>query len=462
MVAVPLAAQVQKREILRLPYARLTNMLVERDEGNQIDGLVRFQRPALAPFRLLPEGPNRGISRVDDAFSGAWFVVNGDSAYTVDFSGGSHTDIGNVGDGPGLCQIVIGRNRVLFIDEGIVYSWDGGTFTTVPIPDDMLIASGCFINGYFILAVRGSDRFYWIAPGEISPDPLSYATAERKADNLLGTFTLGDELWLAGGDGIEVWFPTTDPDAPFQRANSRVYEKGIVTRDCMTFSDSTLYAIGSDRVIYRYSPQPVRISTNAIEEHLRAADDSVMKLWSFDHTGHEILVAWLGNSGTWAFDISTGIWSQFTSYYDQPWRAHVGFSSEVFTLCGDRFTGQLWVLDASRSKDGDDFLVREVTGGVEVLGLPVRCDSFSVKVAAGWSPSPTLEPQIAVRFSDDQGATWSDWEFMSLGKMGEYSGEPSLRQLGLIEAPGRLFWLRMTDDAIFRINYARMNEAWGS
>ncbi len=144
------------------------------------------------------------------------------------------------------------------------------------------------------------------------------------------------------------------------------------------------------------------------------------------------------------------------------WRAIVGFSSEFLTVCGGLESGQLWSLDDAISTDAGQNFVREITGGVEVLGRPVRCDSFSVRVAAGWAASPGFEPVVSVCWSDDQGATWSDWENMGLGEQGQYAGEPTIRQLGLIEAPGRQFWLRMTDDAIFRKNSARMNEAWGA
>lgn len=460
MVAVPLFAEARKRDIAKLPYGRATNMLIEKDESNLIDGVVRLQRPALSAFRNMPLSPNRGINRVDDTFGGVWFVVNGTKVYTVAFNGSSHTEIGTVPAG-GLVQIIIGRGRVLFIAEGNVYSWDGVSFTTVTIPDGQSVAAGAFINGYFLLAISGSDRYYWIAPGETNPDALSYATAERKADNLLGIDILGDEVWLWGGDGAEVWFPTVDPDAPFQRANSRVYEKGIVNRDCTQLCDNTLFSIASDRVIYRFTPQPQRVSTNAIEEQLRLAASAEMSMWSFNHTGHDVLVVNLNTYGTWAYDASTGLWSRFQSYNQSNWRAITGFSSENVTICGDQNESQIWFLDNTSSLDAGTPFVRELVGSVEVLGKPQPCDSFSVKCAVGWAPTPDFEPEIAVCFSDDQGATWSDWEYMGLGKQGQYQGEACLRQLGLIEAPGRLFWLRMTDNALFRINYARMNEAWG-
>lgn len=462
MVAVPLGGQVRKREILHLPYYRLTNVLIERDENNLVDGLARLQRPALSAFRNLPESPNRGINRIDDALGGVWFVVNGSKVYTLPFNGSSHTQIGSITPGSSLVQIIIGRGRVLFICDGTVYSWDGGSFTTVTIPDGQTVAAGAFINGYFLLAIQGSDRFYWIAPGEVNPDALSYATAERKADNLLGIDVWGDEVWLWGGDGAEVWFPTVDPDAPFQRANSRVYEKGIVNRDCTQMCDNTLFSVSSDRVVYRYTPQPQRVSTNAIEEQIRRADGTVISMWSFNHTGHDVLVVNLNTYGTWAYDTSSGLWSRFQSYNQANWRAITGFSSEDVTVCGDQNESQLWFLNDQSSLDGNAPFVREMTGGVEVIGLPQRCDSFSVKMAVGWAPVPDFEPKVAVCWSDDQGATWGDWEYMGLGKQGNYNGEASLRQLGLIEAPGRLFWMRMTDEAVYRVSYARMNDWWGS
>lgn len=461
MTAVPLFASVRKREIARLPYCHILNMLVEPDPSNQVDGLVRIQRPGLAAFRLLPEGPCRGINRIDDALGGYWFTVNGTHAYRVEFNGSAHDQLGSL-PGTDAVQIAIGRDRVLFAGNGNAYAWNGSVWSTIVMPGAEPVGGVAFINGYFVITVAGSDRFYWIAPGEVDPDPLSYATAERQADNLLGPFTLGDELWLFGGDSIEVWFPTTDADAPFQRANSRVYEKGGISRDAIVMADNTLWAIGADRVVYRFTPTPQRVSDYAIEEQLRLANSNSVSLWSLSHNGHTVVVVQIPDQGTWGYDVSTGLWSQFSSYGQEDWRVSTGFTSEDKTLCGDDTSGQLWVLDATISTDGNSVFTRDITGMVEVVGRPVRCDSFSIRCASGWSPTPVLEPKLRVRWSDDQGATWSDWELLSLGMMGQYAGEPTLRQLGLIDAPGRIFWLRMTDDAVFRINYARMNEAWGA
>lgn len=459
MSAIPLGVQVRKRELARLPYMRHTNMLVEKDETNQVDGLVHIQRAGLAPFVVMPEGPNRGINRVDDTLGGNWIMVNGANAYRVDFNGGVTTLLGAVA-GTEIVKIAIGRERALFCANGLVTSIDGGGYLPVPIPDDQLVADVLYLNGYFILPISGSDRYYWIGPGEFEPDPLSYATAERKADNLLSAMSNGDELWLLGGDTIEVWFPTSDPDVPWMRASGRSVDQGIISRDTVVQLGSNLYGVGTDRVAYRLTPTLAPISDYAIAEQIRLADSGDISLFSYRLGGHNVLVMRLGARGTWAYDETSGLWSNYASYGQPEWRARCGFTSESVTLIGDMAAAQLWVLDDTISRDGNDLFVREVTGGVEVLGRPVRCDSVSMRVAAGWSPSLALEPMVRMCWSDDQGATWSEWRLISLGKTGKYAGEPVERQLGRISAPGRLFWLQMTDDAIFRINYMRMNEAF--
>jgi hypothetical protein len=46
-----------------------------------------------------------------------------------------------------------------------------------------------------------------------------------------------------------------------------------------------------------------------------------------------------------------------------------------------------------------------------------------------------------------------------IGRQGEYGTEVAVRRLGSMRAPGRLFHIRFSEDAVFRVSYARVNES---
>jgi hypothetical protein len=69
-------------------------------------------------------------------------------------------------------------------------------------------------------------RFYWIEPGEVSVDPLNFATAERAPDELFCCITLGDRTWFFGAATLETWYATGDGDAPFMRVQGLAFDHG--------------------------------------------------------------------------------------------------------------------------------------------------------------------------------------------------------------------------------------------
>ncbi len=92
------------------------------------------------------------------------------------------------------------------------------------------------------------------------------------------------------------------------------------------------------------------------------------------------------------------------------------------------------------------------------IGSPFAVYSLAVRVNAGWSPEYGFEPRLEFRWSDDQGATWSNYRSISLGDRGVYDKDTLVRSLGLIRRPGRNFEFRFSDLARFRLDYAAINE----
>lgn len=457
MSALPLGTGEDHRTYGRLPHIRLRNIFLERDPSNSVDGLVRLQRPGLAPWLALGVEPIDYIWRQEGTFGGDYLVASGGVLHRVT-TGGSVTVLGSIG--LGMPQIAARQDDALIVNGGSRYLTDGATITLVISPVGAPAQSVAAINSFYIIARRDSQIFDWIEPGATVIDPLNFASAERTPDDIEAVAVRGDEVWFLGRAGEEVWVPNSDPLAPFVRISGRVYSNGCLNRNTVVSVEDALVWVSPDREIMFAQGVPQIISSNALSERLRLSRAETMRAWTFKFDQHPFY-SLTCDFGTFAYDFSMQVLCQLSSYDREDWLAHVGAQHGTRVVCGSSEAGKLWRMDPARSDDDGENLVREVTAGLDHSGPAVRCDSVSLRMAAGWSPSPSFEPRIEMRWSDDGGNIWVDWRPRGLGMQGQYDQKVVWRKLGLVKEPGRIFQFRMTDDAIFRLSYARMNETYG-
>jgi hypothetical protein len=460
MVAVPLGLSSYRRRGARTPEISLVNMMIEKDPTNQVDSYLRLQRPGLAPFANVGTGPIRGTYRRLGVLASVYLVVSGASLYSVTPAGVA-TRIGAT-PGSDLVGIDGSITRAIVVSTGAAFSTDGTTITQVNMPNAVPVSSVLFIDNYFLLTQQDSHRVYWLAPGDVDPDPLNFFSVENSQGNIVRAARLLDEVWFFSQQTTAVFVLTSDPNAPFQPMPGRLYEKGCASRASITALDNTLFWVGNDRVAYRADTTPVRISDHSIEERLRDVADSDISAWSMLIDGHSLYCINIAAVGTFVFDVENPSWGRWKSYGQETWRARIGCQvSGGLVIAGDDTAGTLWKLDPTISNDNGTPLERVLTGNLTVLGKPQPCRDFSLRMATGWAPitGAASDPIVQLRFSDDGGEIWSSWLDTTLGLQGQYKSEVVWRQLGLLSDPGRIFQVRMTDDAIFRVSFARMNEA---
>lgn len=149
------------------------------------------------------------------------------------------------------------------------------TFTTVTMPGNVGVVWCDVIAGFVIIVVAQgfgmNGRFYWIKPGESTVDPLSFATAERQPDPIYSVLTLGDRFWLFGSSTTEIWYPTGDGDAPFQRIQGQLFDRGIWGGTAVKIGDEMI-VVDRDAVAWRIGEGGVtRVSNNSVEQRIREA-----------------------------------------------------------------------------------------------------------------------------------------------------------------------------------------------
>lgn len=425
----------------RLAPVRLLNLFPESSPTSP-GGVVLLPRPGLNP--LYSRSSVRGIYKEDGVFSGDLFVVAGTTLYR------NNVSIGTVA-GSDRVEFAYTVDGLFVLGGGIVYDTDGATVTATSFPDSASVASICQINS-ILLAVRAdTGTVYFRLPGDTVWGALDFFSAEREPDPAICVRALADTMYVYGSSSIEPFVPTGNAAVPFQRLDGASISRGLKDRDSVALLDNTLFHVGEDNIAYRLDSVPTRISNHGIEE--RIALSATVKAFTFARDGHTFWVIGL-ETETLAYDVSTGQWTQFT-YDDGPFPTVGFYDGETTWVGGD----EVWTL-TDRSDD-DGVAVERLFTYVAATEAPVACNCIEVQLSPGVTAVGSEPALIQHRFSDDQGRTWSDWVEASTGFGGDYRKRVRYRRLGMVDAPGRLGEVRITDATNVRFSGIEMNPPGG-
>lgn len=164
------------------------------------------------------------------------------------------------------------------------------------------------------------------------------------------------------------------------------------------------------------------------------------RAWTFDFDGHTFYVLDLAEEGTWCYDFATEQWSKFETPGYGVWNFLNGFAweSNRMVVGGDSILPTVHVQNPqSPFDDGWRPVDYRVTGGITTRSRDGKSvDSLRLGVSAGYMADPM--PTITMKFSDDNGATWSsDYPFQL--EKGKYTQRVEWNSLGQMAIPGRVF-----------------------
>jgi hypothetical protein len=467
MPALQFSTQAYGRPGLGLPEARLINCLLEPTPAGPTQA-ARFGRPGLTANGTVGVGPSWGRFRASGAFDGETFEISGTELYRegvlVDaLPGSGQPQWAFYGDDDEATS----EDQLGILRDGVYYVYDGTTLETITAFEDDDPDTLPYFVDIEVISSRGllltrSGRYYWTEVADLKTiNALSFATAETAADGGVALAKRGQQIAVFGNETVEWLFPTGDADAPFQSTQSATFDRGCACIGSVARIDNTIAWVGEDRIVYRASDVPVRISTHGIEQRLRqcgSIEDIHADIIAFD--GHTLLILHIPGQGTFAYDFSTTQWTEFQSYERELFRARYPLALDGEITFGDDETGGIWHFDPEAFSDNGDPLTRLISGGALIKSGAIRCDSVMLQCArgVGLATGPGSRPVVEMRYSDDAGQTWSDWEAEGLGLQGEYSVKAIWRRLGLMTSPGRVFEWRVTDPVLVTFSGATINE----
>lgn len=454
---------------------RMINLFPEIVPEGGKDPAFLNRAPGLRLLATVGNGPIRGLLSY-----GQWmYVVSGTKLYKVDQSYNATLIDTVTGFGP--VSMAFNGTQLFIAANGPSYVYNAVTNAFTENTAFPLAQTVTFLNGYFIFSEPNSQRF-WVteAYDGTTLEGTSVANAEGSPDGLVALIADHSELWLFGGNSVEVWYDAglPPPGAPFQRIQGAFNELGCAATYSVAKMDNSLFWLGADArgkgIVYRangYTGQ--RVSTHAVEYAIAQYDTiSDAIAYTYQQEGHTFYVLTFPSANaTWVYDASTQAWHERASWANQQYIRHRSNCQTVFNgevVVGDFENGKIYAFDLDVYSDAGDVqrwarswralptgqnnLKRTAHHTLQLdceVGFflpPVAESQFLITEAgddiitesgnyliAETSVSVNGVPLVNLRWSDDGGHTWSNYHAQSMGSVGQTGKRVIWRRLGMTQ-----------------------------
>ena len=297
---------------------RLINCYVEPLAPTAPSQIIYRRAPGLRNFGTTTRAGFRGAIEVNSVL----YCAFGNRLVSLGAGGGAATDIGAL---TGTAKGFFARNmlrptpNIVFCDpDGNYAKIDPSTGaialnydTDLPSPNSV-----CVLDNFFVYTISDGRAF---ASDFNSADvqPLSFGTAEAKADGLIRGVSWAGQLFLMGPSSTEVWANAGTTPFPFQR--SVVIPRGIAGAYCVSgfednFSRALCWVADDNTVVRLNGYTPEKISPPDLDGLIeRVSDKSQLEMSCFISRGHAfILLSSL--TWSWVFDLNNNKWAERNSY----------------------------------------------------------------------------------------------------------------------------------------------------
>lgn len=310
----------------------------------------------------------------------------------------------------------------------------------------------------FIMGFTGSGAIQWSAVDDgTNVSALDFATAESSPDDLVRCIADHGEVVLFGKNSIEFWASTGNLDQPFSNQNGSELEFGLAAPWSLTKFNDTLIGLVRNggqvevRMLQGHTMQKVSSQSmdTIINGYANVADATGS---AFVYQGHPMYQINFPSAGaSWVYDASTGLWTSMQSGLTggrHLGEMHVDYLNKVRVF--DYQNGNIYNLDQTAYTDNGMPIVRQIVGRHVFRDLNVLRTSFmqiDFETGVGVNDGQGSDPQVMLQVSRDNGHTWGNELWRSMGKIGEYRTRVIWRRLG--RGYDFVFKIRMTDPVKF-------------
>jgi hypothetical protein len=467
MPPIPFATSSYRHESLPISAQRVLNCYAERQPQGAKSQVTVHGSPGIITFATCGTGPIRGRCML----GGVLYVVSGGSLYSVSNDPTPVvTELGGVISGSGVVSMADNGNEIMIVNGSLGYLYDTTSgFRLVTDTDFVAGNTVTYSDGFFLVPRANTNE--WARSDSLdgsSWNALAFATKEAKSDNLRAVLNVNEVIHLLGEKSSELDGNNGAANFPYQRIPGGTLDRGIIAPYATAQEDQGLFVLGDDRIAYRMSgTQLSRISNHAIEQTWQGytATSDCFGL-AYTWKGHKF-AAWtfptqqaaLGDTTSWVFDISSGLWHERLSYdlNGVPlgrWRGNMAIDAYGKTLIGDAFSGRIGYLSNDVTTEFDCPVRFSATSQPYSAGDKALFHSqltLDMEAGVGLSTGQGSDPQVMLDVSDDGGRTWASVQYWSaLGRQGAYTTWVRYDQLGSTERGGTRVYRATISDPVRR------------
>jgi hypothetical protein len=263
-----------------------------------------------------------------------------------------------------------------------------------------------FFDDYFVFDRFGTNEFILSAIGDgTTYPPLYFASALVNPDNVVAVISDHEMLLIFGDKTIESWYDAGLQNFPFQRYDGATVERGLAAPLSIVKEDNAVFFLGDDKIYYRLQGVlPIRVSTHAIEatwgKYTKISD-----AFAFSYTikGHKFInLIFPSGTGTFVFDVATGLWHERDSYDLNGnllgmWRVSCACTAYNKTIVGDSLSNQIGYMDETTYTEFGSTILGQACGS------PVRSNrnrifwpKFEIEVETGVGEAGNLPNVITL------------------------------------------------------------------
>lgn len=446
MAVVPFIGPSYRYRSVNFDAQRSVNLYPIKSEvgdSKAISALVGT--PGKETFCQVDKNQTRGSHEV---FGRGFFVVGTD--FFELFADGSSVSRGTLNSLSGLVTIADNGLQIMLVDgeDGYIFTLADNDFEDITDDDFPGASTVTFLDGYFVVNKPDTAEFYISGLYDgLLWDSLDFATAEAATDNLVCVKAVRGDLWLLGQASTEMDYNSGDADFPFSPIQGTVIEYGCAAKGSVAVTGNTVFWLGLDKdgssmIWMANGYQPQRISTDAIEfaiQQYNTITDAVA--YTYQEDGHYFYVLNFTNANTtWVYDIRMNEWHE-RAFWNIETGAYERDRGQAHIFCfkkhlvGDFETGKIYEQSLDIYDDDGSPLRRmrtapHLSDDLEYLFFQEFQLDMETGIGLSHGESQNITPQVMLRWSDDGGHVWSDENWRSAGKIGQYKHRVIWRMLG--------------------------------
>lgn len=208
-----------------------------------------YLRPAPG---IVASGTGTGLGRGGINWKGTLYRVSGTSLIQVN-ADGSIVVLGSVADDGNPVSMDYSFDLLMVASAGMLYYWDGSTFSQVTDPDLGVALDVQWIAGY-TMTTDGIDIVVTDLTDPTSVSPLHYGSSEADPDKIVAVRKLRAEAYAINRFTIEVFQNVGGDTFPFQVIEGANVPRGAIGTHMVAYFRSSIAFVGGGRT--KEGPEP--------------------------------------------------------------------------------------------------------------------------------------------------------------------------------------------------------------